>query len=382
MPARPISKHDLFDAFADDLLAERMPRPLIIVGTSKVDLLLLGILDAYLLPKRAKPKHKDELLEGDRPLATFSARIKMSYRLGLIDEKLYSSLETLRNLRNPSAHSIAFDIALSPTREHPARGERSIAISRVDGNHRLHYGNGAETGYSRIEKLVSFCLAYDLTREEEIQLFKDINKNQKPMNTSHLDGIEVRLTPEEELKRRTPELYIAQRLHRDTKSPLHGRIYEGGKKPVGVDIPLRGMRTGIQYMLSRSTQLPRLADAEAQYRVIRNYFDAVKEWQPKAWASPKDYILFRGSGLWAICFLGAHVIDRALLQDQFSVKQILTVLRSGKDWDWSRKGDFIGLGGRAGALEISNRVARKLTDDSHMSTKQLFDRIMAEDEAS
>jgi len=263
-----------------------------------------------------------------------------------------------------------------------ARGERSIAISRVDGNHRLHYGNGTETGYSRIEKLVSFCLAYDLTREEEIQLFKDINKNQKPMNTSHLDGIEVRLTPEEELKRRTPELYIAQRLHRDTKSPLHGRIYEGGKKPVGVDIPLRGMRTGIQYMLSRSTQLPRLADAEAQYRVIRNYFDAVKEWQPKAWASPKDYILFRGSGLWAICFLGAHVIDRALLQDQFSVKQILTVLRSGKDWDWSRKGDFIGLGGRAGALEISNRVARKLTDDSHMSTKQLFDKIMAEDETS
>ena len=85
MPTQPISKHDLFDAFADDLLAERMPRPLIIVGTSKVDLLLFGILDAYLLPKRAKPKHKDELLEGDRPLATFSARIKMCYRLGLID---------------------------------------------------------------------------------------------------------------------------------------------------------------------------------------------------------------------------------------------------------------------------------------------------------
>ena len=83
------------------------------------------------------------------------------------------------------------------------------------------------------------------------------------MNTSHLDGIEVRLTPEEELKKRNPELYIAQRLHRDTKSPLNGRIYEGGKKPVGVDIPLRGMKTGIQYMLSRSTQLPRLADAEA-----------------------------------------------------------------------------------------------------------------------
>jgi DGQHR domain-containing protein len=259
-----------------------------------------------------------------------------------------------------------------------AKESSAIAISRVDGNHRLHYGDGTLPGYSRIEKLVSFCLAFDLSRNEEIQLFKDINKNQKSMNTSHLDGIEVRLTPAEELKRRTPELYIAQRLSRDSKSPLHGRIYEGGKKPVGVDIPLRGLRTGIEYMLSRSTQLPRLADAEAQYRVIRNYFEAVKKWQPKAWSSPKEYIMLRGSGLWAICFIGAQVIDRALMQDQFSDSQMLAILRSGKDWDWSKKGDFIGLGGRGGALEISNRVSRRLQDESRMSTKQLFDKIMAE----
>lgn len=259
------------------------------------------------------------------------------------------------------------------------KGE-AIAISRVDGNHRLHYGDGRKTGYSRVEKLVSFCLAYDLTREEEIQLFKDINKNQKPMNTSHLDGIEVRLTPEEELKRRNPELYIAQRLHRDSQSPLHGRVYEGGKKPVGVDIPLRGLKTGIQYMLSRSTQLPRLADAEAQYRVIRNYLTAVKQWQPKAWATPKEYILLRGAGLWAIFFVGAQVIDRALMQDSFDSKHMLAILKSGKDWDWGRKGDFVGLSGRAGALEISNRVARKLQDATGMSTKQLFDKIMAADE--
>lgn len=256
---------------------------------------------------------------------------------------------------------------------------QTIAISRVDGNHRLHYGDGVEKGYSRIEKLVSFCLAYDLKREEEIQLFKDINKNQKPMNTSHLDGIEARLTPEEELKRRNPELYIAQRLQRDPKSPFFGRIYDGGKKPVGVDIALRGIRTGIQYMLTRSTQLPRLEDAEAQYRVIKNYFEAIKLWQPKAWVSPKEYILLRGSGLWAVCFIGAQVIDRSLMQDEFETTNMLSILNSGKTWDWSRKGDFVGLGGRAGALEISNRVSRKLTAAKGISTKQLFDKIMSED---
>jgi DGQHR domain-containing protein len=254
----------------------------------------------------------------------------------------------------------------------------NIAISRVDGNHRLHYGDGKEDGYSRIEKLVSFCLAYDLTRDEEIQLFKDINKNQRRMNTSHLDGIEVRLTPAEQLKRRNPDLYIAQRLNSDSASPFHGRVFEGGKRQVGVDIPLRGLKTGIEYMLSRSTQLPHLEDAEAQYRVIRNYFEAVKKWQPKAWSSPKDYIMLRGSGLWAICFIGAQVIDRALQQDEFKAAQMLAILRSGKDWDWGKKGDFKGLGGRAGALEISKQVTKKLQDENRMSTKQLFDKIMAE----
>jgi DGQHR domain-containing protein len=260
-----------------------------------------------------------------------------------------------------------------------ARAGATIAISRVDGNHRLHYGDGKQSGYSRVKKLVSFCLAYNLTREEEIQLFRDINDNQKRMNTSHLDGIEIRLTTEEQLKRRSPELYIAQRLSRDSASPFHERVFEGGRKPVGADVPLRGLKTGIEYMLTRSTQLPRLEDAEAQYRVIRNYFDAVRKWQPNAWSSPKEYIMLRGAGLWAICFVGAQVIDRALLQGEFKGTQMLTILRSGRDWDWGKRGEFRGLSGRAGALEISNRVTRKLQDETRMSTKQLFDKIMAEE---
>ena len=256
---------------------------------------------------------------------------------------------------------------------------KSIQISRVDGNHRLHYADGKETKFSKIDKKVSFCLAFNLTRDEEIKLFKDINRNQKAMNTSHLDGIEVRLSPEDELKRRHPDLFIAQRLSNDKLSPLHGRIYDGGKKPVGVDIPIRGLRTGIQYMLSRSTQLPRLPDAEAQYRVIRNYFEALKEWQPTGWKNPKDYIILRGAGLWAICFLGAQVIDRALLNDKFKPESLLEILNSGKDWDWSNKGSFVGYSGRGGALEISIKVGRHLKDSDQLSTDELFKEIMSKD---
>jgi DGQHR domain-containing protein len=269
------------------------------------------------------------------------------------------------------------DLGILEIDKEKIKKSRGISISRVDGNHRLHYSDGKEKGFSEISKQVSFCIAFNLMRNEEIQLFKDINKNQKPMNTSHLDGIDVRLTPEQELKSRNPELYISQKLSRDTSSPLHGRIYEGGKKPAGADIPLRGVKTGLQYMLSRSTQLPRLTDSEAQYKVINNYFSAIKKWQPQAWTKPKDFIILRGAGFWAICFLGAQVIDRALLNNKFDTKTMLSILESGRKWDWSNKGSFPGLSGRSGALEISNKVARHLKDINQISTEELFDQIMS-----
>lgn len=268
------------------------------------------------------------------------------------------------------------DIGLLEFDVNAIQSARQIAISRVDGNHRLYYADGKSDGYAKLDKTVSFCIAYDLSRNDEIQLFKDINKNQRQMNTSHLDSIEVRLTSQEQLKRSQPDLYIAQKLGTDLNSPFGNRIYHGGKKTSGVDIPLRGIKTGIEYMLTRSTQLPHLEDAEAQYRVIKNYFSAFKKWQPKSWTEPKEYITLRGSGLWAVCFIGAHVIDRALIQDKFEVGAMLKILKSGKDWDWSKNGDFKGLGGRGGALEISKRVTAKIQDDNRMSTEQLLKKIM------
>jgi len=273
------------------------------------------------------------------------------------------------NSENPDIGLLTFDIE-------KIGKSRKIAISRVDGNHRLHYADGNKKGYSKIEKTVSFCLAFSLNINEEIQLFKDINKNQKPMNTSHLDKIEVKLTAEEELKRRQPELYIAQKLSKAEDSPLKGLVYEGGKKPTGVIIPLRGLKTGIQYMLSQSIQIHRLPDTEAQYKVINNYFKAIKQWQTVAWENPKDHIILRGAGLWGICFLGAQVIDRALSNSKFKIEDQLNILRSGKEWDFGKNGSFKGYSGRSGALEISNKISRNIIDETNISTNELFDQIM------
>jgi DGQHR domain-containing protein len=255
----------------------------------------------------------------------------------------------------------------------------NIAISRVDGNHRLHYADGSYAGFSPIEKNVSFCIAYNLTLEEEIVLFRDINANQKAMNTSHLDNIEARLTPEDRLKREEPDLYIARSLGHDPASPLYDCVYEGGKKMAGSIIPLRTLRTGITYMLSRPTKLTALRDADAQYKVIRNYFQAIKKWQPQAWTEPNKYLLLRGAGLWGICFIGAEVIDRVLARGKFRTDEMYRILKSGKDWDWSNAGDFQGYSGRGGALKISNNVTAEFQDESGVSVKALFGKIMSED---
>jgi hypothetical protein len=118
---------ELFEAFAEDLRAERSARPLVIVGASRIDDLLAEMLRVFLLPKRARD---DELLEGDTPLSTFSARIKTCRRLGLIDETLYLAIEQLRKLRNLSAHSISFDHSRSPVREHLAELRKHVAGRR------------------------------------------------------------------------------------------------------------------------------------------------------------------------------------------------------------------------------------------------------------
>jgi DGQHR domain-containing protein len=257
-----------------------------------------------------------------------------------------------------------------------ARRSKPIAISRVDGNHRLHYASGKEDGFAPLENEVSFCLAHGLTLNAEITLFRDINDNQRRMNTSHLDNIESRLTAEDRLKRSQPALYIAQQLGRAEESPLFGRVYEGGKRTSRVDIPLRGLKSGIQYMLSRPTKLTVLGDADAQFKVVRNFFEAVKLWQPDAWENPKDYLLLRGAGLWAVCFIGQEVIDRTLSKGLFSAQDMLSVLKSGKQWDWSTKGDFQGMSGRGGAAKISEQVTREFADDKSVSVKALYKQIM------
>ncbi|MDD1536535.1 MULTISPECIES: DGQHR domain-containing protein [unclassified Bradyrhizobium] len=259
-----------------------------------------------------------------------------------------------------------------------AERSKRIIISRVDGNHRLYFGDGSVEGYEPIDRIVSFCIAGNIDLKKELIIFRDINNNQRRMNTSHLDKIDARLAGQQTIKRTSPALYIAEQLASDEESPFHRLVYEGGKRSAGTFIPLRTLKSGIEYMFSRPTKLNALNDVDAQYKTIKNYFLALKRYQPEAWTTPGSYLLLRGAGLWGACFIGAEVIDRTLGQGKYKTEDMLKILKSGKRWDWSNDGDFKGFSGRGGAVRIRDAVVGEFADESGVSVKSLFQKIMAD----
>src|ERR1041384_5909756 len=89
-----------FGHFMRDFLKES-DRAAVILGAAKIDALLCAMIESALRPVTSG---EDDLLEGDAPLSTFSARIRVAYRLGLIDADFAKLLHVLRKLRNSFAH--------------------------------------------------------------------------------------------------------------------------------------------------------------------------------------------------------------------------------------------------------------------------------------
>lgn len=84
--------------------ARETDRAAVIVAASMLDELLRSLLVAKLVPVSSS---NDELFDGaNAPLGTFSARIEMAYRTGMISVKLARDLHLVRRIRNDFAHNI------------------------------------------------------------------------------------------------------------------------------------------------------------------------------------------------------------------------------------------------------------------------------------
>lgn len=79
-------------------------RAAVILTASLFDNSLAQLISVSLV---ASPSSTDDLLDGaNAPISTFSARINLAYRLGLISRKFCRDLHLIRSIRNSFAHNI------------------------------------------------------------------------------------------------------------------------------------------------------------------------------------------------------------------------------------------------------------------------------------
>jgi DGQHR domain-containing protein len=282
-----------------------------------------------------------------------------------VRDKSVVRIETLESDTGVKLHRLTFD--------RNAMRDDKVYVSRVDGNHRLFFADGDNR---RAPLLVDapFQLHVGLTREQERSLFVDINANQKGLNSSHLAVLRSKLTPEEQEIRDHLERWMAKRLAEgDAQSPWHGLIHLGGSKKgaraQGLTRPVNfaSLEGGVKRTITKSQYIHDLTDPEAQYVLVRNYWQAVKEVFREEWARPKDYLLLRNLGVTSMSILGGTIIDRCVPRGTVSVSDMAVYLEQARarfDWgkDASGERSVTGMSGNRAALIIAGEMAEELSD--------------------
>lgn len=83
-----------------DTYVSESDRAAAVLGGSFVDVMLEDVLKAFMVRDRKVA----DLFSGDRPLATFSAKISIAYALGMLPSNMHGDLDKIRKIRNHFAH--------------------------------------------------------------------------------------------------------------------------------------------------------------------------------------------------------------------------------------------------------------------------------------
>ena len=256
---------------------------------------------------------------------------------------------------------------------------RRVSVSRVDGNHRLEYADGDDRQRDPLLAHAPFQIHFGLTPEQERSLFVDINSNQKGMNTSHLAMMMSKLTPEEKEIRDHLDRWIAKKLSDDPNSPWHGLVHLGGSKEgsrtqgLTRAVNFVSVEAGIKKLLSKSQYIHDLTDPNAQYALVRNYWQAVKIVFAEEWGNPKEFLLLKNIGVISLSTLGGTIIDRCVPQGRIGVADMARYLKQSRGtFDWSKEATgeraVGGMSGNKAALIIASEMGKELSDDTDVAT--------------
>lgn len=105
-----VSKNDsneaeLFQRFLQEVIFSDNERAGIICGAAMLDQQLEAILKRFLIPSTSKAEEQ-KVFGANAPLSSFSGRITMAFRLGLIPPIVAEMLDRIRKIRNDFAHDV------------------------------------------------------------------------------------------------------------------------------------------------------------------------------------------------------------------------------------------------------------------------------------
>jgi DGQHR domain-containing protein len=263
---------------------------------------------------------------------------------------------------------------------------RSVKVSRVDGNHRLFYAAGDGKERLPVDTPAPFQLHVGLTRDQETDIFSTINHEQKGLNTSHLAVLRSRITPDDvELKQRPARVY-ARRLAADAASPWVDMVHMGGsragQKEAGTYLPITfiALEHGVQRTLKKSAYLSTL-DADAQYGLVRAFWQATAAVFSQEFAEPRDYLVVKNLGVQALSALAALVIDRCFIAGKVEVGHMVPFLEAAKGAvDWHKDSTQVaGMSGNRAVNLLAGAMgeALPLTPDEYKEPSELLPQEVA-----
>lgn len=219
---------------------------------------------------------------------------------------------------------------------------RGRVLTQVDGQHRLGFMQDSPIGFA-------FMTYLGLSEAQELEVFRTINGKAKGLSGSLLDYTAAKSLGAD-LAKADPALFIALGLNSEEASPWCGRLDMGGQHTVGHKriATLRTMHLAVGRML-KAAQATEDIDAATWLQYSITFWRAVATALPTQWAAPRQHMLCKGIGVYALMSLAGHLAreaeGRSLTLDYFISKLSDFVERI----DWTNHGTLDGFGGEKGA---------------------------------
>lgn len=215
-------------------------------------------------------------------------------------------------------------------------------LTQVDGQHRLGFLQDSPV-------IFSFMSFLGLSETQEMEVFRTINGKAKGLSSSLLDYTGAKALGSD-LAEVDPALFVALGLNRESESPWCGRLDLGGGNTVGPKriASLRTMHQATQRMM-KAAQACDKVDATAWLDRSIAFWQAVVLVLPGQWGSPRQHLLCKGIGVYALMSLAGHLVREAGHRP-LTVDYFVTKLSDFLDQiDWSNRGPLEGFGGSKGA---------------------------------